>query len=176
MDCNNSGFIPISPVPCFSGFTEFTPTIPKLYYGVKSQEQRILELCKMIDKLICYADMLGNQTNINIHDILELEAEFEKFKESGFEDYYEQQLAAWIDENMPNIISYAIRMVFFGLTEDGYFVAYIPDSWNEIQFDTGMDYSDKNTYGRLILDMYVTDTFQTVKGQPTELIWEVNNG
>lgn len=27
-------------------------------------------------------------------------------------------------------------MVFFGLTDDGYFVAYIPDSWNDITFET----------------------------------------
>lgn len=27
-------------------------------------------------------------------------------------------------------------MVFFGLTDDGYFVAYIPDSWSDITFET----------------------------------------
>ena len=46
-------------IPSFAGFTEFTSSIPKLYWDVKSQEQRILAICKMLDKVICYADMLG---------------------------------------------------------------------------------------------------------------------
>ena len=43
-----------------------------------------------------------------------------------------------------------MKMVWFGLTQDGYFVAYIPDSWDEITFDTGMIYSE-DSYGCLML-------------------------
>lgn len=50
----------------------------------------------------------------------------------------------WInnfDANAYNIIAkeihkYIATMVFFGLTDDGYFVAYIPESWDEIEFRT----------------------------------------
>lgn len=160
-------------IPPFWGYTEFTPTIPKMYWNVRSQEQRLLRISELLDKLICYADFLGDNVEINKEDIEALKNEFEEFKEHGFEDYYEEQIEAWVQENMPQIISYAVRMVFFGLTEDGHFIAYIPDTWNEIQFDTGMNYSDQNTYGRLILDMYVTDTFKSPHGKPTDLIWEV---
>ena len=131
--------------------------------------------CKQLHKLVCYADMLGDKINVNREDIDELQRLFEKFMESGFEDYYAQQIEAWVDEHMPDIIDQSIKMVFFGLTDDGYFCAYIPDTWEEIQFDTGFNYSDQNTYGHLILNMYVTDTFQ-VNGKPTDLIWEVQNG
>ena len=162
-------------VPWFAGFTEFTPTIPKMYFNVESQEQRLFAICKQLHKLVCYADMLGDKINVNREDIDELQKLFEQFMESGFEDYYAQQIEAWIDEHMPDIIDQSIKMVFFGLTDDGYFCAYIPDTWDEIQFDTGFNYSDQNTYGHLILNMYVTDTFQ-VNGKPTDLIWEVNNG
>jgi len=41
-------------------------------------------------------------------------------------------------------------MVFFGVTLDGHFVAYIPESWTDIDFDTGMIYGTPE-YGRLIL-------------------------
>lgn len=162
-------------IPSFIGFTEFTSSIPKLYWNVKSQEQRILALCKQLHKLICYSDMLADHIEIDHADIVELQELFEQFQESGFEEYYEQQIQAWIDAHMADIITQAVKMVFFGLNDDGYFVAYIPDSWNEIVFDTGYDYSDQNTYGRLILEMYVTDTFQ-INGKPTNLIWEVQNG
>jgi len=160
----------------FWGFTEFTPTIPKLYFNVKSQEQRILRICDMLDRLICYSDYLGDKVEINKEDIEALKAEFLEFKEHGFEDYYLEQIEAWVYANMPQIIGMAMKMVFFGCTEDGHFTAYLPESWEPIVFDAGYDYSDKNTYGRLILEMYVTDTFQ-INGNPTDLIWEVaNNG
>lgn len=159
-------------VPTFEGFTEFTPSIPKMYWDVKSQEQRIHRICEMLDKLICYASFLGDEQNDIVVELENLANEFEKFKESGFLDYYEQQIEAWVYANMPQIIGYAMKMVFFGCSLDGHFTAYIPESWEPIVFDAGHDYSDKNTYGRLILTMYVTDTFQ-INGQPTDLIWEV---
>ena len=64
---------PIPPhryVPPFAGFTEFTASIPKLYFNVKSQEQRIHAMCELINKLICYADMLGDKVSDD-HDAIE---------------------------------------------------------------------------------------------------------
>ena len=52
------------------------------------------------------------------------------------------------------IISKAIKNVFFGLTQSGYFVAYIPDSWDEITFNTtGYDIETdiQKDYGHLVL-------------------------
>ena len=137
-------------VPSFIAFTQYTSAVPKLYWDVKSAEQRIKAICEQIHKMICYADMLGDKININHADIEALNALFEKFIESGFEDYYEAQIQAWIDEHMEYIISQAIKMVFFGLTPDGYFCAYIPRSWDGIVFDTISDYADEN-YGCLTL-------------------------
>lgn len=137
-------------VPCFAAFTQFTPAVPKLYWDVKSQEQRIKAICEQIHKMICYADMLGDKINITHDEIEALNALFEKFIESGFEDYYEEQIQAWINAHMPDIIAQAIKMVFFGLTPDGYFCAYIPSSWEGIIFDTISDYSSDN-YGCLTL-------------------------
>lgn len=148
--------------PYFAGFTEFTPTIPKLYWNVESQEQRILALCRQLHKLICYIDYVGDKVVITHEDVEALKAEFEKFKESGFEDYYENQLNAWIDAHMADIISRYVKQVFFGLTLDGYFVAMIPEgsAWEDIIFDTGANYANDN-YGRLILN-YVVDTSSDV--------------
>ena len=160
----------------FAGFTDFTPTIPKMYWDVHSQEQRIHRICDMLDKLICYADYLGDNVEINKKDIEALKSEFEEFKEHGFDDYYLEQIERWVYANMPQIIGYAMRMIFFGCTADGHFTAYIPDSWDPIYFNYGANYQDKNTYGHIILEMFVTDTFQ-VDGRPTNLIWEVvDNG
>lgn len=46
----------------------------------------------------------------------------------------------WMEENALDIVGRLVKMVFFGLTQDGYFIAYIPESWDDIQFGTsGLD-------------------------------------
>lgn len=64
-----------------------------------------------------------------------------------------QSLELWVEANLETLIDDAIKMVFFGLTDDGYFVAYIPDSWDEITFNTsGLDdFTPGIDYGHLIL-------------------------
>lgn len=137
-------------IPYRDYLLDSAPVIPKFYWDTYSQEQRIKRLCEELHKLVCYANELGVAINLD-HDIIEqLEADFEKFKESGFFDYYAEQIREWINANMPDIIAQSIKMVFFGLTDDGYFCAYIPESWSDIQFDTGMVYG-RFDYGRLLL-------------------------
>lgn len=146
--CDNDKSAPY--VPPFIGFTEFTASIPKLYWGVKSQEQRILAICEQLHKLACYADFIGDKVNINRTDIDWLMQQFEDFKEHGFDDYYLEQVEKWISDHLEYIYRYTIKQIYFGLTEDGYFVAYIPESWEDIAFDTIMNFSDPN-YGCLTL-------------------------
>ena len=68
----------------------------------------------------------------------------------------------WIknfDANVYNILTkeiekYIATMIFFGLTDDGYFVAYIPESWDDITFyttelDIFLDLEPE--YGHLVL-------------------------
>ena len=154
-------------VPGFIGFTEFTASIPKMYWDVKSQEQRILTICKQLHKLICYADLLGDKININHDDILELQELFEKFQESGFDDYYANQVEKWIHDHMTWIFNTVAKQVYFGLNEQGYFVAYIPDGWDDIIFDTGTVYG-KDTYGRLILRWDIDNSGESVNQRPED--------
>ena len=60
----------------------------------------------------------------------------------------------WITANFYDIVGDMAKAVWFGLTDTGYFVAYIPESWNEIVFKTtGYDYSTElqPDYGHLVL-------------------------
>ena len=45
-------------------------------------------------------------------------------------------LVDWYRDNIVNIIGEMVKQVFFGLTDSGYFVVYIPDSWQDITFAT----------------------------------------
>ena len=151
-------------VPHFVDFTEFTPTIPKMYWDVKSQEQRIHLICENLHKLDCYSDFLGGKVSYNRKDIDKLLREFEEFKAHGFDDYYLDQIEKWINANLEKVMNLLIRQVYFGLNLEGYFVAYVPQSWSEIIFDTGANYT-LDTYGRLILRFDV-DSPETVEQTP----------
>lgn len=65
----------------------------------------------------------------------------------------EDSLIKWIQENAIDIVGDMVNMVFFGLTDDGYFVAYIPSKWEEITFGTsGLDdFPEGIPYGHLTL-------------------------
>lgn len=139
-----------SPIPPFWGFSAFTPTIPKLYWNVKSQEQRILNLFDLLNKLVCYCDNMGLQIDVNAQDVADLQTAMQELKDGGLLDYYEKQLAQWMQDNAATLFEKLAKMVFFGLTDDGYFCAYIPDSWSDVTFDTGAVYGQAD-YGRLIL-------------------------
>lgn len=135
----------------FPYITQYTPVVPKLYWDVYSAEQRMKWLCVEWDRIEHYLLDICKQTNRNIEDITELQKQFEEFKEHGFDDYYREQIERWILEHFADILTDGIKaVVFFGLTLDGYFVAYRPESWNEIIFDTGAVYGT-DEYGRLLL-------------------------
>lgn len=148
-------------IPPFAGWVPYNATIPKLYWDTYSQEQRIHAMCDLIHRIACYADMLGIELDKDHASIETLEAEFQKFKESGFLDYYEEQLAKWIDDHSALIYEKFARGVYFGLTLEGRFVAYIPQTWNDISFDTGATWGNED-YGRLIL-RYDVDSPYTVE-------------
>ena len=102
-------------------------------------------LCKVVE----YINKLIDTDREIFSDIDELKAEM-------------QVVQKWIDDFdtsfIEEIIAQYMKMVFFGLTQDGYFVAYIPDSWDDIVFSTSQ-YDDFTTlepeYGHLILSMNV---------------------
>lgn len=133
-----------------SSLLSTTPTIPKFYWDVKSQEQRIKVMCCLIQQLIDQYGSTDSQIQKNAEAIEELQELFTQFQESGFDDYYEQQVIKWIGDNIEILYQQLAKQVFFGLTSDGYFCAYVPESWSDITFDTGAIYGT-DTYGRLIL-------------------------
>lgn len=156
MFCNVT--LATSKIPGFWDYP-YTPVVPQFYWDVESQEQRTKYLCQLFDKLVHYVEDVSAEISPTSDAIKELQEQFQKFMESGFDDYYAEQIAQWVDDNMPDIISRAIKMVFFGLTDDGYFCAYVPDSWSEIEFDTGAVYGTPE-YGRLILEFEASNALK----------------
>lgn len=141
----------VKQLPPFAAYTANTPVVPKLYWDVYSQEQRWKEICCWLKKLTDYAEETNTNLGITADAVAQLEKEFERFKETGFLDYYLAQIEKWINDNFATIMEKLVGIgIYFGLTDDGYFCAYVPDSWDDITFDTGAVYGTGD-YGRLIL-------------------------
>lgn len=138
----------------FGWITQGNPAVPEFYWNVVSNEQRWKFLCVNLNAIVDYANQLNINIGISKNDIAQLQKDFENLKNGKFWDFYEHKIAAWINATMPDIIRQIIKLVYFGLTDDGYFCAYIPDSWNDITFDTGVVFG-RSDYGRLVLKMQV---------------------
>lgn len=91
----------------------------------------------------------------------EHEAEYEELKKfcddlasGNFPPAMYNTLHEWVVNNAESIIAELIKHVFFNLTDEGYFVAYIPDSWSDIIFGTtGLDTFPVGVdYGHLTLN------------------------
>ena len=167
---NGCNGIPPAVMPWVIGYpywNDFSNTVPQLYWNVTSTEQRYHLLCKNLHKLACYADMLAGKINLDHADIVELQEQFEKFMESGFDDYYFEQIEQWVNDHLETLYHLLVKQVFFGINEQGYFVAYIPESWDDIVFDTGFNYG-QDTYGRLILRWDVDNSGETVNQRPED--------
>lgn len=81
----------------------------------------------------------------------EINQEIEAIKNGEYIGNYIQALQKWIDENLIEFVGNIVKYVFFGLTDDGHFAAYIPQSWAFIRFDTGYNPTDTERYGHLLL-------------------------
>lgn len=83
----------------------------------------------------------------------ELKSFYDSLIAGDFTPEMEEALYRWTVEHTEDIISKAIKMVFFGINDDGYFVAYIPDNWDGIIFGTtGLDtYPEGVDFGHLTL-------------------------
>ena len=143
-------YLPDLRFPIYSGWTQYTPVIPKIYWDVYSQEQRIKNLCLSFDKVEHYLDYVAEEMNAwNIEFSEEIEQEFADMWQA-IHDEYEEQLNEWIRTDGERIFKEMFSQVYFGLTDDGYFCAYTPESWDDITFDTGARFGHFD-YGRLIL-------------------------
>lgn len=106
---------------------------------VKANKISIEECLKLIEKWSDKADK-----------IIEL---YQAIITGDFPPEFENAIVSWLQENAVDIVGDLVHMVFFGLTLDGYFVAYVPESWDDITFNTSnYDITIPDTdFGRLVL-------------------------
>lgn len=84
----------------------------------------------------------------------ELKALYDAVMSGNFPPSVVQAFNLWMHENAVSIVGEMVKFVFFGLTDTGYFVAYIPESWRDIIFSTSGydDFTEMIPYGHLMLN------------------------
>ena len=83
-------------------------------------------------------------------DIVEgIQQDYNDINEGNWTPEFTSKMEQWWQANALDLVGSMVKFVFFGLTIDGYFVAYIPENWREIQFDTIM--TPGENYGKLTI-------------------------
>ena len=114
-------------------------------------------LIKTVKKLTEELDRLDDWKIEHELEYKQLKALYDSLMSGNFPPEIVSAFNKWAKENMPDLLKEAVKSVWFGLTDDGYFVAYIPDSWADIIFNTtGLDITVPGVdYGHLVLSFDV---------------------
>ncbi len=117
-------------------------------------------LCKvitMLNDMVSGVNGVNTQIEANAGEIGKLKAELviinreiERMKSGDYISVYIEALEKWLDSHLTEYIAKIAKFVTFGLTDDGYFAAYVPDTWDFLKFDTIVDPESEN-YGCLVL-------------------------
>lgn len=115
--------------------------LPLVYDNSLSYYEVLCKLTEHINGMVEGVEIAIESVQDLADDVEAIEKELEKISEGNFEFIYQ-------------IVANAIKNVFFGLTMNGYFVAYIPESWDDITFETtgwDVDIPSHPEYGHLVL-------------------------
>ena len=98
------------------------------------------ELIKYIKNLWDRVNKLDAWKDTHEEEYKDLKELYDSIMAGNFTPEMEDALYKWTTAHTAEIIGQAIKTVFFGITDDGYFVAYIPNNWSDIIFGTsGLD-------------------------------------
>lgn len=133
------------------------PTTPTSFSNAMSQLELIRNVVNNMTTL--YQNQNGMAQHMQLTDnqiaelqriVTELQATLDGIANGDNIDFYLNMLSSWIDQNLIMLVGRIVKYVMFGITDDGYFCAYIPDSWDFISWDTVMDYKS-DLYGHLLM-------------------------
>lgn len=83
--------------------------------------------------------------------VAQLQKDVDDLINGEYIDNYVKALATWIDNNLQQLVAKIVKYVWFEIDESGYFIAYIPDTWDFVNFGTELD-PDNEDYGKLVLE------------------------
>lgn len=139
-----------APLPFFDPFMIANPTLPKLYWEVKSPEQLIANLYCIIEALKDPINNTIEQVNENTEAIEAIQTVINSIQNGGYFDRYVDGLAKWIDENIQQLVARQSKYVFPTFYQEPdtgawRYALVIPQGWEHLKFRWIFDERD-NTY------------------------------
>lgn len=118
--------------PYYNDESDYNTNAPS-YYDDLANKQGLLETLSNrvweYDKILAKKLKELDDTMTRYQDIID-------GKVKDFDRIIIEKTEKWLNENMEDILTQAVQLVWFGLTDDGYFMAVIPDGWTDVNFDT----------------------------------------
>lgn len=131
--------------------------LPAVFDDSLSYYELVARVVKKLNEVIDSNNELAGYVATDTVDIAQLKkdvellnSEFGKIKNGQYASLYIEAMKNWLAENLINIVGQIVKFVWFGLSDDGHFVAYVPTSWRFLTFDMVAD-PDSPDYGRLLL-------------------------
>lgn len=133
-------FSPIVPGGRLSPFIFWCQKVLPLVYDDSLSYYEVL--CKVVE----YLNKTIESQNMTMQEVEDLQKELVAVQD-------------WINKFDPNVINKILEeqilpLIYFGLNDAGYFVAYLPQSWDNIEFrTTGLDFTAPCVpdFGHLVL-------------------------
>ena len=113
-------------------------------------------LIKQVKTLIDCCESMNEWKTQHEAEYEQLKALYDALMSGNFPDSIKEAFRRWMNANALDLVGELVKSVFFEISPDGHFIAYIPDSWDDITFNT-TDYDiilsehPEVGYGHLIL-------------------------
>ena len=141
----------------------FLHILPAVYDDSMSYYETLCAIGTKLNEVISSFNTMDTSFDSFVNQLNELVEDYNNFTENE-QDRVNTFIDSWLENNYQQLIGYVgVHSIYFGLDDTGHLVAHVPENWSEIIFDTGYDYSDQETYGRLIL-RYDADSPTTLEG------------
>ena len=115
-------------------------------------------LLKKMKDLLARMDELEEWKQEYEQAYLDFKAMVEAIEKGNFPLSIQRAFERWMRANALDLVGELAKLVFFGLNDDGYWVAYIPEGWDDIIFNTtgvDIDIAEHPEYGHLVLSFLV---------------------
>ena len=93
-------------------------------------------LIKTVKDLLTCCDEMKSWKVTHEEQYKQLKALYDSIMGGSFPPEVVEALNKWMMQNGRDLVGELVKLVFFGITDDGYFVAYIPEYWDDIIFNT----------------------------------------
>lgn len=120
------------------------------YPYINENDLNLDYLLKHIKELMRRVSTLEDWRNDHEDEYQELKDLYDAVMSGNFPPSIVQAFEDWMSRNAIELVGKLVKHVYFGLTNDGYFCAFIPDNWSDITFDTIDDFDD-SLFGHLML-------------------------